>query len=125
MADLEQKIHEPDLRRFAKSKDAKQQRSVIVELEAPPAKLSAPMNQGTLSSSYSRELLPESAQEVDGGMERLENYLRSIAEGGDIIRLGFAQAFVIEASPKQLRSIAKLSEVGAIRPNRTHRVSTS
>jgi hypothetical protein len=55
-------------------------------------------------------------------MNALEAAVVELGLASDIVRLPAAQAFVVTAGPDHVRAIANLPSVGAIRPNRTHRV---
>jgi hypothetical protein len=121
------KIEELDLRRFAKGNDTDDRRSVIVELQAPPVRLRAGASSKS-PRSYDRQILPaetEAQAHESDAMDRLEAELHSLGLVRDVKRLDVAQAFVANASPEQLRSIASLPLVGAIRHNKTRRVSAT
>lgn len=123
MGSLEEKIVEQDLRSFARSDDNAECRSVIVELNVPPARLE--MQSGRrVPHRRSTKLDPnEIPRDEKGAMDDLENKLHALGVTRNVTRLDVAQAFVVDLSPDQLRSVASLPAVGTIRPNRTHRVS--
>ena len=52
----------------------------------------------------------------------LEQELKRLGLGRDLVRLNQAQAFVVNVSPVQLRALTESPLVGVIRPNRIHRM---
>jgi hypothetical protein len=128
MDQIDEKIQESDLRRFATATSTDDRRSVIVELKVPPAHLGAEALPSKPPRFYDREILPQAADEQArqcAAMDELEAELHSLGLVQGLRRLDLAQAFVASASPEQLRSIANLSMVGAIRPNRSHRATAT
>jgi hypothetical protein len=69
----------------------------------------------------SAESLPltEYAQAMDALQVQLA---KVVGDQEKMVRLNAAESFVLEATPEQLRAICELPLVGAVRPNRTHRV---
>jgi hypothetical protein len=128
MDQIDEKIQESDLRRFATATSSDDRRSVIVELKVPPVHLGAEALPSKPPRFYEREILPQAADEQarqSAAMDKLEAELQSLGLAHGVRRLDLAQAFVASASPEQLRSIASLSMVGAIRPNRSHRTKAT
>jgi hypothetical protein len=121
---LDVKIQDLDLRSFANGNAKVGPRSVIVELDIPPAQINVrksavkPRAKGAEESSAA----PAVSIEEVCAMDHLEGALRSLGFSRDLRRLEVSQAFVVDASPEQLRSIASLPGVGAIRSNKTHKV---
>lgn len=116
------KIQEPDLHLFAEEGDVQDRRSVIVELKAPPAQLAMNNQTRHRSTRTYKELIPEESQantRVRADMDQLEHKLCSLGLSQPV-RLDLAQAFVVNVTPEQLRKIASLESVDAIRPNHIH-----
>ncbi len=124
MGDVE-KIPDPDLRSFANSEKSDTARSVIVELEGEavemrPQKLAPPAKPPRKKKGAGgAPLAPDFST---AAMSQLEQDLESLGLSEDLVRLNAAQAFVLTASPEQLRALVQLPLVGVIRPNRMHRV---
>jgi len=117
------KIADPELKRFAKADEDSESRTVIVELSQPPLAFPqerTPRPRGP-SSGQAIEFQVGPPVEGDADMSKLERELKSLGLGQDLVRLNHALAFVVHASPMQLRALLHSPLVGLIRPNRTHR----
>ena len=114
------KISDPELGRFARNEEDGEPRAVIVELSEPPMALPAEREPRPRSPEIRRGVQVE-IDAADAGMTRLEGELRRLGLGSNMVRLNHAQAFVVNASPKQLQALLQSPLVGFIRPNRTHR----
>ena len=112
------KLHGPELVEFAHS-EANDTLSVIVELSFRPG--AQPVD-GAEEGIGSRPVIVHPAvQGQRDRMDELERRLRRLG-AGSLLRLDAAGAFVLDATPDQLRAITLLGDVEAVRLNRTHHV---
>jgi len=122
------KIPDPELRDFVQAEESDEPRSVIVELEMGPPDL-APRQTVPRPRVPGRDRVAPfdlaKTEGHDGAMNQLERELLALGLAQDLVRLNAAQAFVVSASPAQVRIISRLPLVGVIRPNRTHRVPSA
>ena len=112
------KISDPELLKFA-GQDTASKVSVIVELsiEHAPIELADPDPNSGLVRPY--EALPIDEAAECQRMDRLERELKKLVTS-ETVRLDTAQAFVVDLTPSQLRAVLRLTDVGCVRPNRTH-----
>jgi hypothetical protein len=118
------KIADPELRTFANADADGDSRTVIVELSLPPVAFPqerTPRPRGP-STGRAAQLDVDSSVGGDAEMTKLERELKKMGLGRDLVRLNQAQAFVVNVSPGQLRALSESPLVGAIRPNRIHRM---
>jgi len=116
----QQKILDPELIKFAEQ-DEKNTVSVIIEtpVEQAQVELTETRPDGDTFAPFAALPVDEEAERQK--MDQLENELKKL--GADIlVRLDTAQAFVVDLTPSQLRTVSLLGNVGYIRPNRTHRI---
>lgn len=118
------KIQDDDLRSFAESDDTDRRETVIVEVESTP-KVRPPAStdhwRDPSSYRYAIEAMESDEEgQAAGSMDRLQRHFRELDLPDEPVRLDTAQAFVLDVTPGQLRQISEWSDVGPIRPNRTH-----
>jgi hypothetical protein len=116
------KIQDDSLQSFAALPGGERQ-SVIAELDAPVSSLPRNMG-GKVPPAKSVKCGGDQAAEITQHaqlMDQLEQQLVSIVRKKPV-RLNAAEAFVLNVSPDELRAVCELGLVGAVRPNRTHRV---
>jgi hypothetical protein len=121
-SELIHKIPDENLRRFAIEGDEDEEFPILVELALEPvdSKWLKPWSFGHAESRSGKVAPPPSPLEtrraqMDGLAELLS--ASGIKEAS---KIGIADAFVVQANPKQLRSIVESPLVGTVRPNRTH-----
>jgi hypothetical protein len=117
-----------ELREFAAQTEGTDRRSVIVELDAPPADVDATPLEFSRPRPPRRDELchagrkPDEALETAADMNRLGRSLEKLELDKPPVRLDYAQAYILSVTPDQLRSITHMPGVGLVRPNRTHHV---
>jgi len=112
-----EKILDAELAKFA-SQDSRATVSVIVEIALPPSQVELTDAGPGKGPVRPRVALPADERWRDG-MDALERELRQLV-GEAPVRLDPAQAFVVELTADQLRTVIRLAEAGTIRPNRRH-----
>lgn len=113
-----EKTLDAELAKFA-SQDSKTTVSVIVEMALPPSQVELTDAGPGKGPVRPRVALPADESSWRDGMDALERQLRQLF-GAAPVRLDPAQAFVVELTPDQLRTVMRLAEAGTIRPNRRH-----
>jgi hypothetical protein len=117
---LARKLPDPELHEFAGA-DTDETASVIVELDLPPQKLIMERSAGGSYGSYvarkvageSPSLQKRNALKIEKTREFLESLL-----GASPNWLNSARAFVVKATPEQLREMALFPHIKTIRLNR-------
>jgi hypothetical protein len=113
------KIPDTDLRSFADG-DADERLSVLVELKAAaPALIIGDRDWGQ-PSPRALTIGKRDDDATADQMARLQKQLVAIL-GEEPVRLDLAEVFVADVTAAQLREIARLTDVGYVRPNRRHR----
>jgi len=120
------KIQDDDLRSFAEGEGADQRESVIVELEHTPT-VRPPANREQWVNPSDFRYAIEAIEGVSGDdadrMDELQRQFQGLDLPDQPVRLDTAQAFVVDLTPNELRQVTEWSNVGPIRPNRTHKAS--
>lgn len=129
-------IRDDELTAFAEGRGKSRKVSVIVEANAPidvPAQFNKPRpphQRATLPPPAMAKKAVTSAsrvtqtQDANEAMDKLRRDLESLGLAEKASENDFAGVFVIEVTPTQLRNLANLESVRAIRPNKLRRIAT-
>jgi hypothetical protein len=119
------KILDEELRAFAEEGAPDARETVIVELGATPTVRPPESRDGWMSKGDYRSAIEslEGFKDEGQAMDQLERAFDKLQLPQRPVRLDSAQAFVVDVTPDQLRTISDWDLVGPIRPNRTHRAS--
>lgn len=116
------KISDPELLKFAQ-RDTDELASVLIERASDMV----------VEFGEPRDFAPHRptrravAGEGMDASEQMQHFADAVQQiiGAEPGRLDLAEALVAEVTPTQLRAIATLPQVVAVRPNRTHRIGES
>ena len=117
------KITDESLRAFAQS-NSDSRESVLVELKVAPAQIChRPNGSGSVEKRLT-EIVPESPEQKATTTRRFASVHQALSRivGTQPTRIDIAKVFVVEVTPRELRDISRLPDIGQIRPNREHRV---
>src|SRR2546421_188301 len=115
-----EKIQNPALLKMVTGAQSDEPTSVLVELDIPPQVIDFEKKSGLEGQRAAIRVKPESSQEQAQNEEKIEaarEFLTNVL-GGSPQWLRSARAFVVQATPEQLRTIALSPLTRAIRLNR-------